>query len=60
MGNMNWHAVLSAAKSIAAALVTFGVCAIVIFGQGSQVQRRLRAYKKSGRFLDFLKVFSRY
>ncbi len=37
-----------------------GVIAIVIIGGVKQKKRQIAEYKKSGRFLDFLKIFSRY
>lgn len=60
MGVMNWHPILSAAKLLGTAAVIVGIIAIVIFGQTSQTQQRLTKFKKSGRFVDLLKIFSRY
>jgi hypothetical protein len=57
---MNWHSVLAAAKSTGTVVALVGVIAIVILGGASQTQRRLAAWKKSGRFMDLLKIFSRY
>jgi hypothetical protein len=57
---VNWHSILSAAKLLTMALVIVGIIAIVIFGQISQTQQRLSKYKKSRRFVDLLKIFSRY
>ncbi|HZL26791.1 MAG TPA: hypothetical protein VFC39_09695 [Acidobacteriaceae bacterium] len=57
---MNWHSIVSAAKLLGTAAVIVGVIAIVIFGQASQTQRRMAEYKKSGRLIDLLKIFSRY
>jgi hypothetical protein len=42
------------------AAVIVGVIAIVILGQGSQAQHRIAKYNKTGRFIDLLKVFSRW
>ncbi len=41
-------------------MVIVGVIAIVIFGGVKQKKRRMAEYKKSGRFLDLLKIFSKY
>ncbi|MGA1981628.1 MAG: hypothetical protein ABSG84_04070 [Acidobacteriaceae bacterium] len=60
MGVMNWHPILSAAKLLGTAAVIVGMIAIVVFGQASQSRQRLAKYKKSGRFVDLLKIFSRY
>jgi hypothetical protein len=60
MAGMNWHPILSAAKLLGTAAAIIGVIVIVIFGGVSQTQRRITKYKKSGRFVDLLKIFSRY
>jgi hypothetical protein len=60
MSNMNWSSILSAAKLLGTAAAIVGVIAIVIFGVMEQTKRRIAKYKKSGRFLDLLKIFSRY
>jgi hypothetical protein len=60
MAGMNWHSILSAAKLLGTAAVLVGVIALMIFGAVSQTQRRIIKYKKSGRFVDLLKIFSRY
>ena len=60
MSVMNWHPILSAAKLLGTAMVIVGVIAIVIFGQASQTRQRITKYKKSGRFVDLIKIFSRY
>jgi hypothetical protein len=60
MFNINWHSILSAAKLLGTAAAIVGVIAIVIFGVMEQTKRRIAKYKKSGRFLDLLKIFSRY
>ena len=57
---MNWSSILSAAKLLGTATVIVGVVAIVIFGGVEQKKRRIAEYKKSGRFVDLLKIFSRY
>jgi hypothetical protein len=57
---MNWHSILSIAKQLGTAALLIGVIAILIFGQVSQTKPRIDEYKKSGRFLDLLKIFSRY
>jgi hypothetical protein len=57
---MNWSSILSAAKLLGTAAAIVGVIAIVIFGVMEQTKRRIAKYKKSGRFLDLLKIFSRY
>ena len=59
MGVMNLHSILSAARLLGTAAVIFGIMVIVIFGQISQTRRRLTKYKKSGRFVDLLKIFSK-
>jgi hypothetical protein len=60
MASMNWYSILSAAKLLGTAVVIVGIIAIVIFGGASQTQRRITQYKKSRRFVDLLKIFSRY
>jgi hypothetical protein len=60
MSIMNWHFILSAVKLFGTAAVIVGIIAIVIFGQASQTRQRVSQYKKSGRFVDLLKIFSRY
>jgi zinc transporter ZupT len=60
MANMNWSAILSAAKLLGTATVIVGVIAIVIFGDVKQTKRRIAEYKKSGRLLDLFKIFSKY
>jgi hypothetical protein len=57
---MNGYSILSAAKLLGTATVIVGVIAIVIIGGVKQKKRRIAEYKKSGRFLDLLKIFSRY
>jgi hypothetical protein len=57
---MNWHSILSAAKLLATAGVLVGVIVIVVFGQAAQTRDRISKYKKSGRFADLLRIFSRY
>jgi zinc transporter ZupT len=60
MANMNWYSILSATKLLGTAAVIVGVIAIVIFGGVQQKKRRIAEYKKSGRFVDLLKIFSKY
>ncbi len=60
MDGMNWGSILHAARLLGTAAAIVGVIAIVIFGWASQTQRRITAYKKSGHFVDLLKIFSRY
>jgi hypothetical protein len=60
MDGMNWYSILHAAKLFGTAAAMVGVIAIVIIGRASQTQRRIANYKKSGRFVDLLKIFSRY
>jgi hypothetical protein len=60
MAGMNWSSIPSIAKQLGTAALLIGVIAILIFGQVSQTKRRIAEYKKSGRFLDLLKIFSRY
>jgi ABC-type transport system involved in cytochrome bd biosynthesis fused ATPase/permease subunit len=60
MATMNWYSILSAAKLLGTATVIVGVIAIVIIGGLKQKERRIAEYKKSGRFLDLLKIFSKY
>jgi hypothetical protein len=57
---MNWYSILSVAKLLGTAALIVGVIAIEIFGGMNQTKRRIAEYKKSGRFLDLLKIFSRY
>ncbi len=57
---MNWHSILYAARLLGTAAAIVGIIAIVIFGQASQARQRLAKYKKSGRFVDLLKILSRY
>jgi hypothetical protein len=58
--NMNWYSILSAAKVLGTAAAIVGVIAIAIFGGVEQKKRRIAEYKKSGRFVDLLKIFSKY
>ena len=60
MAGMNWPSILSIAKQLGTALLLIGVIAILIFGQMAQTKRRIAEYKKSGRIVDLLKIFSRY
>jgi ABC-type transport system involved in cytochrome bd biosynthesis fused ATPase/permease subunit len=60
MANMNWYSILSGAKLLGTATVIVGVIAIVSIGGVKQTKRRIAEYKKSGRFLDLLKIFSKY
>jgi ABC-type transport system involved in cytochrome bd biosynthesis fused ATPase/permease subunit len=60
MATMNWYSILSAAKLLGTATVIVGVIAIVIIGGVKQKERRIAEYKKSDRFLDLLKIFSKY
>ena len=60
MTTMNWYSIFSAARLLGIATVIVGVIAIVIIGAVKQTKRRIAEYKKSGRFLDLLKIFSRY
>jgi hypothetical protein len=57
---MNWYSILSAAKVLGTAAAIVGVIAIAIFGGVEQKKRRIAEYKKSGRFVDLLKIFSKY
>jgi hypothetical protein len=57
---VNWHSILSTAKLLGTAAVIVGLVAIAILGGALQKQRRISEYKKSGRFVDFLKIFSKY
>jgi hypothetical protein len=60
MAGMNWHSILSAAKLLGTAAVIVGVIAIVIIGQGSRARHRIAKYNKTGRFIDLIKIFSRW
>jgi hypothetical protein len=60
MATMNWYSILSAARLLGTATVIVGVIAILIIGGVKQKKRRIAEYKKSGRFLDLLKIFSKY
>jgi hypothetical protein len=57
---MNWYSILSATRLLGTAAAIVGVIAIVIFGGVEQKKRRMAEYKKSGRFVDLLKIFSKY
>ena len=60
MSNMNSYSILSVVKLLGTAALIVGVIAIEIFGGMNRTKRRIAEYKKSGRFLDLLKIFSRY
>jgi hypothetical protein len=60
MSNMNSYSILSAAKLLGTAATIVGAIAILIFGLMQQTKRRIAKYKESGRFLDMLKILSRY
>jgi hypothetical protein len=60
MASMSWHSILSTAKLLGNGALIFGVFTAVIFGLASQKKRRITEYKKSGRFMDLLKIFSKY
>jgi hypothetical protein len=60
MADMNWSSILSVAKQLGTAVLLVGVIAILIFGQMAQTKRRIAEYKKTGRFVDLLKIFSRW
>jgi hypothetical protein len=60
MAGMNWHSILAGAKFLGTAVIIVSVIAILIFGTVAQTQRRITRYKTSRRFMDFLKIFSRY
>jgi hypothetical protein len=57
---MNWHSIFSAAIWLGKAVLVVGVVAILVFGYVSQTQKRLSKYKRTGRLMDLLKMFSRY
>jgi hypothetical protein len=57
---MNWNPILSAAKLLGTAAVLVGVIAILIIGGVSQARRRIAKYNQTGRFIDLLKIFSRW
>jgi hypothetical protein len=60
MADMHWYSILSAAKLLGTAVANVGVITIAIFGGVEQKKRRIAEYKKSGRFVDLLKIFSKY
>jgi hypothetical protein len=60
MAGMNWSSILSVAKQLGTGVLLIGVIFILIFGQVAQTKRRLADYKKRGRFVDLLKIFSRW
>jgi hypothetical protein len=60
MANMDWYSILSATKLLGTAVAIVGVIALVIFGGVKQTKRRIAEFKKSRRFVDLLKIFSRY
>jgi hypothetical protein len=60
MAGMNWSSILSIAKQIGTGVLLIGVIAILIFGRVAQTKRRMAEYKKTGRFVDLLKIFSRW
>jgi hypothetical protein len=60
MAGMNWHSILSAAKLLGTAALLVGIIAICIAGTIEQEKQRIVKYKKTGRFLDFLKIFTKY
>lgn len=57
---MNWHSLSAAAVFLVNAVLIFGLAVLLIFGLLSQTQERIAKYKKSRRFIDLLKIFSRY
>jgi hypothetical protein len=58
MTNMNWYSILSATKLLGTAAALVGVITIVFVGGVEQKKRRIAEYKKSRRFVDWLKIFS--
>jgi hypothetical protein len=56
MAGMSWRSILSVAKTIALITLIFGVIAL----QVARTKQRIAKYKKTGRFIDLLKIFSRY
>jgi len=60
MSGMNWSYILSIAKQLGTGALLIAVIAILIFGQVSQTKRRIAADRKSSRFVDLLKIFSRW
>jgi hypothetical protein len=60
MAGMNWSSILSIAKQLGTGVLLMGVIAILIFGRVTQTKQRMAEYKKTGRFVDLLKIFSRW
>jgi len=56
MAGMSWRSILSVAKTIGSITLIFGIIVL----QVATTKRRIAKYKKSGRFIDLLKIFSRY
>lgn len=57
---MNWHSLLSAVIFLGKGALVAGFLGFLIICYVSQAQKRIAKYKKSGRFIDLLKIFSRY
>lgn len=51
---------LSVAKQLGTGLLLIGVIVIVSFGRVAQTKERVAEYKKTGRFVDLLKILSRW
>jgi hypothetical protein len=47
-------------KTILFAVLFVGLVGVYIIGANSQTKERIAKYKKSGRLIDLLKIFSRY
>jgi len=60
MAGMNWSSILSVAKQLGIGVLLMGVIAIAIFCRVAQTKERMAKYKKTGRFVDLLKIFSRW
>jgi hypothetical protein len=57
---MTWNLILSAAKVLCTAAMIVGVISILAFGHAAQARKRIAKYKQTGRFIDLLKIFSRW
>lgn len=60
MAGMSLASIVSVAKQLGTAVLLIGIIAILVIGQMSDTKRKIVRYKKSGRFLDLLKILSRW
>jgi hypothetical protein len=57
---MTWHSLFAAMILIGKVVLLLAIFGVLTIGFLAQTQQRYSKYKKSRRFIDLLKIFSRY